>query len=136
VFNKSFQPMEKIEPVPGPALYEQPWVWSMAKQVLVGIALLLLVIFVARPAMKNLKPQKAPETEGETGTQGNGALAGDQVYLSHAGQNNPAANGNGSTAALAPPQAYGDALNLARGLAHEDPKRVARVIKTWVEENV
>ncbi len=137
VFNKSFQPMEEIEPAPGPAFYEQPWVWSMAKQVLVGVALLLLVIFVARPAMKNLKPPKPAEDADQAAAPAGGELAPDQVYLSQAGQNAPVANGaNGSAPALAPPQAYGDVLNLARGLAHEDPKRVAKVIKTWVEENV
>ena len=129
VFNQGFQPMEEIEPVAGPAFYEQPWVWSMAKQVLVGLALLFLVIFIARPAMRSLKPQPAPEAEegdNQVGVKVEG-LASDQVHLSQGAKGSPA---------LSPPQAYGDVLHLARGLADEDPKRVAMVIKNWVKENV
>ncbi len=130
VFNQGFQPMEEIEPVAGPAFYEQPWVWSMAKQVLVGMALLFLVIFIARPAMKNLKPPPTPGNDEENGnTAGVKAegLAPDQVHLGQGAKGAPA---------LSPPQAYGDVLHLARGLADEDPKRVAMVIKNWVKENV
>lgn len=130
VFNQAFQPVEQFEAVEGPAFYEQPWVWSMAKQILVGIAILFLVIFLARPAMKNFKPQKSDEknTDTDEENESNNGLAPDQVTLSY--------DKSGAPQLMAPPQAYGDVLNVARGLAHEDPKRVAKVIKTWVEENV
>ena len=35
----------------------------------------------------------------------------------------------------APPQVYGDSLNMAKAMAAEDPKRVAKVIKDWVAED-
>ena len=128
VFNQPFQPVEAIEPVAGPAFYEQPWVWSMAKQVLVGMAILFLVIFLARPAMKNFKPQKVEKKEVDETDENNKGLAPDQVSLSY--------DSHGAPQLMTPPHAYGDVLNVARGLAHEDPKRVAKVIKTWVDENV
>ncbi|MFT5048368.1 MAG: flagellar biosynthesis/type III secretory pathway M-ring protein FliF/YscJ, partial [Porticoccaceae bacterium] len=41
----------------------------------------------------------------------------------------------GSNSSLdAPPVVYGDILNMARAMAAEDPKRVAKVVKDWVAE--
>lgn len=128
VFNQAFQPVEQIVAIDGPAFYEQPWVWSMAKQVLVGFAILILVIFLARPAMKNFKPQNTDKKNKKEASENSDGLADDKVSLSY--------DSSGAPQLMAPPQAYGDVLNVARGLAHEDPKRVAKVIKTWVEENV
>ncbi len=132
VFNQPFQPVEDIEPVAGPAIWEQPWLWSMAKQLLIGIALILLVLLVARPAVRNLRPEAqkldAPEQDNATTTASDSDLADDQVSLT--------STANGQPARLdAPPHAYGDVLNLARGLANEDPKRVAKLIKDWVANN-
>ncbi len=132
VFNQPFQPVEDIEPVAGPAIWEQPWLWSMAKQLLIGIALILLVLLVARPAVRNLRPEAqkldAPEQDNATTAASDSDLADDQVSLT--------STANGQPARLdAPPHAYGDVLNLARGLANEDPKRVAKLIKDWVANN-
>jgi len=134
VFNQEFQPVEAPEPVDGPPIWEQPWVWSLAKQLLIGIAMILLVLLVARPAIRNLKsaPQlAAPEEETGADDALTADLADDKVSLS--------APGNGQKPAhaqlTAPPHAYGDVLNLARGLANEDPKRVAKLIKDWVANN-
>ncbi len=132
VFNQPFQPAEEVEPVAGPAIWEQPWLWSMAKQLLIGIALILLVLLVARPAVRNLRPEarklNAPEQDNTATGASDSDLADDQVSLT--------STGNGQPARLdAPPHAYGDVLNLARGLANEDPKRVAKLIKDWVANN-
>ena len=140
VFNQSFQAPREIEPVAEPAFYEQPWVWSMAKQIIVGIAILLLVIMVARPAMKNLKSQtparEDPKLTDNSKENTDTNLAPDQVSLTYTG-NNPTNSQQDNLSQLpSPPEAYGDLINMARGLAQEDPKRVAKVIKTWVQENV
>ncbi len=132
VFNQPFQAVEEVEPVAGPAIWEQPWLWSMAKQLLIGIALILLVLLVARPAVRNLRPEAqkldAPEQDNATTAASDSDLADDQVSLT--------STANGQPARLdAPPHAYGDVLNLARGLANEDPKRVAKLIKDWVANN-
>jgi flagellar M-ring protein FliF len=134
VFNQSFQPVEEPEPVAGPAIWEQPWVWSMAKQVLTGIGIILLVLLVARPAVRNLLPapaQLAASDKEHSEGNDNDALADDHVSLSH----NAAGNNGQAPQLTAPPHAYGDVLNLARGLANEDPKRVAKLIKDWVANN-
>lgn len=128
VFNQSFQPLQEIEAVAGPSLLEQPWVWGLGKQILIGIAFLLLVMFVARPAVKSLIPAKQLENDENHSSSAPGALTNDRVSLSTGMQGDPAA-------LPTPLEAYGDVLNVARGLADEDPKRVAKVIKNWVENS-
>jgi flagellar M-ring protein FliF len=132
VLNQSFQPPQEIEPVAPLPIWEQPWVWNAGRQVIAGLAVLLLILMVVRPAMRNLKRTdvqqiahttnaegKAVEVQvdGETGTVNASATPG----LTH------------ENATLEPPQqVYGDILNLARAMADEDPKRVAKVVKDWV----
>jgi flagellar M-ring protein FliF len=119
--------LQEIEPVAGIPLLEQPWVWGLARQVLIGFAFLILVLFVARPAVKSLLPPKQLESKKET-EEDEDELSDDQVSLSHDKSDDP-------NALPSPLEAYGDVLNVARGLADEDPKRVAKVIKNWVENN-
>lgn len=136
VFNQSFKPALEIEPVSGPPIWEQAWIGSLVKQVLIGVAAILLVLFVAKPAVRTLKaaPAKSPqgdqteELENLGLAQNGGGLKSDTVSLSQ----QAAGGGQGLPA---PPHAYGDVLNVARGLAAEDPKRVAKVIKDWVNDN-
>ena len=136
VFNQSFQPVEALEPVPAAPIWEQPWIWGLLKQVMIGVAAILLVLLVARPAIKNLLPAPVVNNDEEEGDNlkalGND-LDDDHVSLSHQGHNK--AHGGLPAQLAAPPHAYGDVLNLARGLANEDPKRVAKLIKDWVANN-
>ena len=131
VFNQSFKPLQEIEPVAELSLLEQPWVWGLAKQVLIGLAFLILVLFVARPAVKNLVPPKQLESDKNSEddeSSDEDKLSDDHVSLSNGNSKDP-------NALPSPLEAYGDVLNVARGLADEDPKRVAKVIKNWVENN-
>jgi len=126
VLNRAFQPAEEIvaiEPLP---LWEQPWIWALSKQILAGLSILLLILLVVRPAMKNLKPSKSLSADGVQALPEGGALAADQLSLSQ-----------GTDAALlpAPPQVYGDILHMARAMAADDPKRVAKVVKDWVSKD-
>lgn len=142
VINQSFQPLEAIEPVAPPPVWEQPWVWSMAKQLLAGLGILLLILWVFKPALRTLKtppPAPAPlptnlpalppgpdSPAQETRDAGTPALEDDKLSLTHGAHGVPM---------LPPPQvAYEEALEVARGMAAEDPKRVAQLIKNWVTE--
>lgn len=121
VFNRTFQPVEEIMPIEPAPIWEQPWVWNLSKQVLAGLSVLLLILMVVRPAMRNLKPSKQASA-GAT-VLPDGSLPEDQLSLSQ----------NGAAAQLPPPpQVYGDILHMARAMAADDPKRVAKVVKDWV----
>lgn len=132
VFNRSFQPVEELEPVEPLPIWQEGWVWTMVRQVLIGLSVLLLVLLVLRPAVKRLMPvqssaelaalaaNRAALTANGAGAQGDGARKSDK---------------DKSVNSLEPPPVvYGDILNMARAMAAEDPKRVAKVVKDWVAE--
>jgi len=122
VFNRAFQPVAEIEPIVAAPIWEQPWFANVVKQVLVGLAVLLLIFMVIRPAMKNLKSATGSQAGARTPAISADELTADEVTLSEDGQ-----------ASLPPPaQVYGDILHMARAMAAEDPKRVAKVVKDWV----
>lgn len=130
VFNRAFKPVEEILPIEPLPIWQQSWLWNMVRQVLIGLSVLLLVLLVLRPAVKRLMPviDKQAMAALEAQRTGDPALQG-------SGNSADAAGPNNSTEALQPPSViYGDILNMARAMAAEDPKRVAKVVKDWVAE--
>ena len=130
VFNQPFQPVEPIEELPSQPIWEQAWVWSLARQVVIGLVALFLIMSVARPAYKTLKEQLAMAQVGpkqiakdteEPG--GSGTREGDDKLLLSAEGQAVLGSTDGS---------YGDILLMAQAMARDDPKRVARVVKEWV----
>ena len=53
VINVPFTKVE-FEPLPETPIYEEVWVWDIAKQVLGGLAVLFVIFGVLKPVMKNL----------------------------------------------------------------------------------
>jgi flagellar M-ring protein FliF len=128
VFNQSFYDLPEVaelEPIP---LWEQAWVWGASKQVMTGLAVLLLILMVIRPAMRTLKTSNAtPQLSAK--------IDASPALGSEGGESNiNSATAMGADGELLnpPKQVYGDILNLARVMADEDPKRVAKVVKDWV----
>lgn len=129
VINASFMAPEKMEPLPEIAIWEQPWVWDVAKQVGGVLLVLILIFFVLRPTMHRLtSPPVSADSraEGEEG-EGEGGEGGQQAAL--------AAGGAGSAFRLPGPEAYQDTLDAARQMVNEDPKRVAQVVRSWITED-
>jgi len=132
VFNRSFLPDEEILPLEPLPIWKQSWVWTIVRQVLTGLAVLLLVLMVVRPAVKRLLPSQRTALE-EDADDAENLLATDND--TPAGATDDLDRVDLAAAALAPPDAvYGDILNMARAMAAEDPKRVAKVVKDWVSE--
>ncbi len=130
VLNQSFQPIEQLLPVEPVPLWEQAWFWGVSKQLLAGLSVLLLILLVVRPAMKNLK--RSSNAQPALSDQSAG-LFGSEITVDVANGNGQIGSGKNNQAALeAPQQVYGDILNLARAMADDDPKRVAKVVKDWV----
>lgn len=149
VMNRAFQPVAPIEPMPEPSLLEQPWIWSMGKQLIAGLGVLLLIFWLIRPAMKNLKAAKQQALVAATPPVDPATAAAEQqenqegITAQNEGTSAESTNKNGANADSkdgtpqlpAPPEVYGDILNMARVLADEDPKRVAKLMKNWVGES-
>lgn len=117
VINASFMAQPQLEPPPEPSLLEKPWLWDVGKQVLAGIAVLVLIFAVLRPLFKNLV-ERAPAR----------VVAGD-IEARVLGQQQLA---GGQTPQLPRGNPYEQNVNTAQNLATQDPKRVAQVVKNWV----
>jgi flagellar M-ring protein FliF len=114
VLNQTFKNNVALPPVEGLPFWQQPWLISLAKQI-VGAALVLVVAFlVLRPLMKSLtKPSRRSVAAGDD-------LDGDRLSLS----------GQGKPIKLAP--SFEQQIAAARTLVGQDPRRAAQVVKDWV----
>lgn len=133
VINNSFAQILTVVPDSIP-VWEQSWVQNLAKQLAAGIFILLLVMGVLRPVLKNLA-NVSPESRqlALAATQGDFSdfASADQAMMNDDVQFSAGAGGM-----LANPVSddggYDRQINTVRGLVAEDPGRVAQVVKKWV----
>lgn len=124
VINAAFSPIIQAEPLPEVPLWEQSWVWDIGKQVLGGLAVLLLVFGVLRPVMRELASKGVEfksHNQNFLPSQGGMDEDGTQVTLS-------------AEASAQKIQQQGHESNIASASAmvDQDPRTVAQVMKTWV----
>ncbi|MEJ2687179.1 MAG: flagellar M-ring protein FliF C-terminal domain-containing protein, partial [Gammaproteobacteria bacterium] len=123
VINAPFQAPAPMPPAPKTPVWKQPWVWSLVKQLAGGLGVLLLALGVLRPVLRSLAEKGAA---GGAMVSADGSLpagmAEDRVSIGH--QQNPQL--------AAPTASYDQQVTTARGMVQQDPKRVAQVVKTWV----
>lgn len=113
VVNTPFQQPAKAEPLPEIPLWEQAWALTLAKQLLGGLAVLIIAFGILRPMLNKLATQGKPMLAAGQG--GQLALGEDQLSLGHQA-----------------PIDVKQLKELAGSIAREDPKRVAQVMNTWV----
>ena len=120
VINAEFSVPPTIEAAPPTPFLDKPWVWDVGKQVLGGLLAALVLFGVLRPVMRNLS--RIPATK-EVAASGGDNLDEDQVTLTgDKGQRLPK------------PNEYASDLEMAKALVIQEPKRVAQVVKQWVNE--
>jgi len=129
VINASFMAPEEMQPLPELPIWEQPWVWDLAKQIGGVLLVLILIFFVLKPTLHRLTvpPQIDRGGKGDTDEEGDES--------EKRGQAAALAKGAGSGYRLPGPEAYQDTLDAARQMVSEDPKRVAQVVKSWIAED-
>ncbi len=128
VVNSSFQAEETTMEVP--AWYTQPWFWNIAKQILAGLFVLILVFGVLRPALRHLLNRGQAEQESEDDVLASldvdeDTITDDKVTLSTVEEYQ----------LPGPSETFERQLDALRGLIAEDPGRVALVLKRWVMNN-
>jgi flagellar M-ring protein FliF len=137
VMNSSFLAPEPIEDVPAAPLWEQGWFLDLMKQV-GGLVLVLVLIFVVlRPTMKRLTAthaELAGETAGGDGARVEGPLGADGRALPE-GEESLLLGSDGEPIQLPGGGRYENIMDAARQLVDEDPKRVAQLVKTWMNED-
>jgi flagellar M-ring protein FliF len=121
VVNSAFQPPPTMQPPDPLALWEQPMVWDLARQVLGAALVLVLAFVIVRPIMTSLtRPQPAlPMPMGAQGGR-------------QAGYGTPHALPGGMQAL---PAGYDERMTAARSVAGQDPQQVAQVVRSWVAED-
>ncbi|MGE0484873.1 MAG: flagellar basal-body MS-ring/collar protein FliF [Gammaproteobacteria bacterium] len=132
VTNADFHTPPEAEPLPEPPIWQQPWVWSVGKQVLGGLFALFVLFGVIRPTVKSLmtKPLAVAGTAGEQGA----ARDGEVLPAGAVGADGRPAALPGAVAGQ-PLLASSDvdpSLDQVKQFVSQDPKIAAQVIKGWV----
>jgi flagellar M-ring protein FliF len=130
VVNRTFAPIPEIEPTPEPPIWEQPWVWSVARHTGIGLLALIILFGVLKPMMRNLVNRDVVEREAllavQTAERENAESAnGESLRLGH----------QGDVGGFDGPGAFEQQLDAARGAVASDPRRAANVMKDWVAQN-
>ena len=126
VINAAFSPVPEPEALPEVPLWEQDWVWDIGKQVLGGLAVLLLVFGVLRPVMKELAAKGVEfqeQTQQLLAAQGVQSVEEDGAQVTLSGQ---------AAGQQIQQQGHESNINSAIAMVDQDPKTVAQVLKTWV----
>ncbi len=131
VVNAAFQIPEAPADIPAIPIWEEPWVWDVAKQVGGLILVLVLIFVVLMPTLKKLIATTPVYAQGGMPVQA-GAASGQQMAAQGGGF---ATNDSGEAVQLPGPAKYEDTLKAARQMVNDDPKRVAQVVKSWVADD-
>ena len=139
IINASFTQEQALDELPAPAIWEQPWFIPALKQAGAVLLVLYLIFGVIRPAIRNLSSYTSPELAlaaqgaaggnpalgGKPGEEGvEGELESDRVSLS----------GQGGDGPLPLPSDYDKRIEFAKAMVDKDPRRVAKVVKEWVND--
>jgi flagellar M-ring protein FliF len=121
---------EVVAPIAEEPFWKRAAFRDYVRQGLGAVVVLILIFAVLRPLLRSLMtPRKyVPSVNEEDVDLQRDALA------QQAGQLALANNGAAVPALPAGPQPYEQRLTAARGVVTQDPKRVAQVVKTWVNE--
>jgi flagellar M-ring protein FliF len=113
VINSSFVKPEPIEAMPEDPFWKTDSFWSIIKQVGAGLFVLLMILGVLRPMLKTLANNKDMEAVNKPASAGDGAYDG-SISIKDATD-------------------YDTQISLLRQVVDREPKRVAQVVKSWVD---
>ena len=135
VMNSSFLNPEPVADLPAVPIWEQGWFIDIVKQVGGLLMVLILIFFVLKPTMRRLTASHAelagggddPERARVEGPLASAdGTAGDAQDLLLGSDGQPLQLPSGAR--------YENIMDAARQLVDEDPKRVAQLVKTWMNE--
>ena len=132
VMNSSFLSPEPVADLPEIPIWEQGWFLDLIKQAGGLLLVLVLIFFVLKPTMKRLTASHAIAVAGSDGAaRVEGPLAEEQGAE---GRDKLLLGSEGEPLSLPGGAKYENIMDAARQLVDEDPKRVAQLVKTWVNE--
>lgn len=124
VVNAPFIVPAIVAALPDLPIWEQTWVWDVAKQVLGGLLVLFLIFGVIRPAFKDLNKIHVADNKQNSGVNSQGAPSTQQRAATGSGGDDIAKITTGSAD-------MEEQLSNVRSLVQQDPALVAQVVKNW-----
>lgn len=131
IVNASFV-QEKQEDFASPEIWEEPWFWTLVKQVLAGLAVLIIIFGVIRPMLKDLSkreetvvdyPEDVPEEEEELENADEISRALEQMNE----EVEQKAEEDDETS-----EKEKEMLEKVKAIVSADPKLAAHIIKQWM----
>ena len=132
VINASFQTSQVVPPAPRIEFWEEEWVIDMAKQAAGILLILIFIVLVLRPVIRELT-YKEPEPEAED----KGLTDEEMEEAERAAALAEAESMGGLTASEwaelgVSYEEYENMLRTLKEMAADDPRIVAQVVRTWV----
>ncbi len=118
VINSDFVKPDPIAPIPEERFWQKDIFWSIVKQVAGALFILAMIFGVLRPMLKTLASNKGG--------------VGVNPYLTDEAEAQDELTYDGAIA-IKDANDYESQLNLLRQVVDKEPKRVAQVVKTWVD---
>lgn len=131
--NASFV-QEVEEEFKGPDVWEQPWFWNLVKQILAGLAVLIIIFGVIRPMLKDLSkkeesvfdyPEDVEEEEEELENT-------DEISKALEQMNEEVEQTSDEAAELS--EEENDLIEKVKTIVAADPKLASHIIKQWLGE--
>jgi len=121
VANASFTRPPAMEPLPSPPVWEAPWLRDILKILFGMVVASVFYLAVMRPVMRNLAAKSVvrPLPQMDLALEMDG---GQEGMLT-------------SKPVIAPPTPFDERLSTAKNIVGEDPKKVAKVVKSWLNED-
>lgn len=124
VVNAPFIIPALVAALPELPIWEQTWVWDVAKQALGGLLVLFLVFGVIRPAFKDLNKIPVADNMQNSDVNSQGVTGTQQRATASSAGDDMAKISTGSAD-------MEEQLNNVRSLVQQDPALVAQVVKNW-----
>lgn len=128
VLSADFIPDLVADEADAPGFWQEAWFAQLMRQGLTGLGVLLLVLLVLRPAIKNLLVSNNVTGQAGNNEEGVSGVNGEYIGQHHS---NVASLGH-SSAPLQLGHDFDKKVSFVRTVTAEDPKRVAQVVKNWV----
>ncbi|MGC9386238.1 MAG: flagellar basal-body MS-ring/collar protein FliF [Hydrogenovibrio sp.] len=134
IVNASFI-QEKQEDYAEPAIWEAPWFWTLVKQVLAGLAVLIIIFGVIRPMLKDLSkrqevqldyPENVPEEEEDLENADEISRALEQMNEEVEQKAEEADDQSDKDKEM---------LEKVKAIVSADPKLAAHIIKQWMQKD-
>lgn len=126
VINASFTQANQLESQPQSWILEQPWLRDLGKQLLAAGIILLLIWKVIIPVVRNLSEYTPPPPvlPSSAENQVAGSMASGQAQLHYQQGDTPL------------PSDHEEKVEFARSMVDQDARRVANVVKNWMNNEV